>query len=95
MRLLDQDRAKYLMRESDDPMGRLATYSTKLDRMLANIETSKGSNLVYSQFKTVEGLGVLGIALARVGLGGEVHLLDDAPQEGRIDVVPFQDLGSF
>jgi hypothetical protein len=67
MRLLDQDRAKYLMRESDDPMGRLATYSTKLDRMLANIEKSKGSNLVYSQFKTVEGLGVLGIALKANG----------------------------
>ena len=31
--------------------------------MLRRIEASKGSNLVYSQFKTVEGLGVLGVAL--------------------------------
>ena len=46
---------------------RLAMYSTKLDRMLRNILASKGSNLVYSQFKTVEGLGVLGLALKANG----------------------------
>jgi len=46
---------------------RLSTYSNKLDRMIRNILASKGSNLVYSQFKTVEGLGVLGIALKANG----------------------------
>ena len=47
--------------------GALRNYSSKLDRMLRNIQVSKGSNLVYSQFKTVEGLGVLGIALRANG----------------------------
>jgi len=46
----------------------LRNYSTKLDKMLRNIlEGTKGSNLVYSQFKTVEGLGVLSIALKANG----------------------------
>jgi hypothetical protein len=67
MRTLDERRAEYLMMESEDPKGRLATYSTKLAKMLENIEKSKGSNLVYSQFKTVEGLGVLGVALKANG----------------------------
>jgi hypothetical protein len=67
MRTLDERRAEYLMMESEDPKGRLATYSTKLASMLENIEKSKGSNLVYSQFKTVEGLGVLGVALKANG----------------------------
>ena len=67
MRTLDERRGEYLMLESEDPKGRLATYSIKLASMLENIEKSKGSNLVYSQFKTVEGLGVLGIALKANG----------------------------
>jgi hypothetical protein len=67
MRTLDERRAEYLMMESEDPKGRLANYSTKLAKMLENIEKSKGSNLVYSQFKTVEGLGVLGVALKANG----------------------------
>jgi len=67
MRTLDQRRAEFMMLESEDPKGRLANYSTKLSNMLENIEKSKGSNLVYSQFKTVEGLGVLGIALKANG----------------------------
>jgi hypothetical protein len=67
MRTLDERRGEYLMMESEDPKGRLATYSTKLASMLENIEKSKGSNLVYSQFKTVEGLGVLGVALKANG----------------------------
>ncbi len=67
MRTLDERRGEYMMLESEDPKGRLATYSTKLASMLENIEKSKGSNLVYSQFKTVEGLGVLGIALKANG----------------------------
>lgn len=50
-----------------NPQRCLAQYSTKLDRMLRRIQSSNGSNLVYSQFKTVEGLGVLGIALTANG----------------------------
>jgi hypothetical protein len=67
MRTLDERRAEYMMLESEDPKGKLENYSTKLAKMLENIEKSKGSNLVYSQFKTVEGLGVLGIALKANG----------------------------
>jgi hypothetical protein len=53
----------------DDPIEekKLGNYSTKMDHILRRLETSKGSNLVYSQFKTVEGLGVLGIALKANG----------------------------
>uniref|UniRef100_A0A6C0KQW7 Helicase ATP-binding domain-containing protein n=1 Tax=viral metagenome TaxID=1070528 RepID=A0A6C0KQW7_9ZZZZ len=46
---------------------RLGQFSTKLDAILRRIQASKGSNLVYSQFKTVEGMGVLGIALKANG----------------------------
>jgi len=58
---------KYLMLDSPNLESRLENYSTKLDKMLRNINASKGSNLVYSQFKTVEGLGVLGLALKANG----------------------------
>jgi len=47
--------------------GCLSKFSTKMDKMIRKIMISKGSNLVYSQFKTVEGLGVLGIALKANG----------------------------
>jgi len=60
---LDKDRALYLQLDNMNPSARLETYSPKLDQMLRRIGASKGSNLVYSQFKTVEGLGVLGVAL--------------------------------
>jgi hypothetical protein len=64
---LDADRDTFLKLDSHIPEGRLAEYSTKLDHMLRRILLSKGSNLVYSQFKTVEGLGVLGVALKANG----------------------------
>jgi Helicase conserved C-terminal domain len=48
-------------------VNRLSQFSTKLDAILRRIQASKGSNLVYSQFKTVEGMGVLGIALKANG----------------------------
>ena len=38
-----------------------------MDQMLRRILVSKGSNLVYSQFKTVEGLGVFGLVLKANG----------------------------
>lgn len=64
---LDADRDKFLKLDSHIPESRLAEYSTKLDHMLRRILASKGSNLVYSQFKTVEGLGVLGVVLKANG----------------------------
>ena len=45
----------------------LRTYSPKLAEILTRLERIAGSHLVYSQFKTVEGLGVLGIALEANG----------------------------
>ena len=67
MTKLDNERANFL--NLDDPIEekKLGNYSTKMDNILRRLETSKGSNLVYSQFKTVEGLGVLGIALKANG----------------------------
>ena len=67
MKELDKKRDLYLKLDAVNEEGRLATYSTKLDKMIHNILQSKGSNLVYSQFKTVEGLGVLGVALKANG----------------------------
>jgi hypothetical protein len=64
---LDAQRDSFLKLDSHIPEARLAEYSTKLDHMLRRILSSKGSNLVYSQFKTVEGLGVLGITLKANG----------------------------
>jgi len=64
---LDANRENYLKLDSNAAEGRLAQYSTKLDQMLRRIMVSSGSNLVYSQFKTVEGLGVLRLALKANG----------------------------
>jgi hypothetical protein len=57
----------YLNLDDPKPESRLDYYSPKLDHMLRRIQNAKGSNLVYSQFKTVEGLGVLGLALKANG----------------------------
>ena len=67
MEKLDINKDKYLKLDSSNQEGRVAQYSTKIDIMIRNILTSKGSNLVYSQFKTVEGLGVLGLVLQANG----------------------------
>ena len=67
MKKLDSMRDNFLRLESVQPEATLRQYSTKLDHMLRRIEVSRGSNLVYSQFKTVEGLGVLGVALRANG----------------------------
>jgi len=64
---LDTNRDNYLKLDSSVAEGRLAQYSTKLDQMIRRIMVSRGSNLVYSQFKTVEGLGVLRLALKANG----------------------------
>jgi len=41
----------------------LMIYSPKFQKVLDNLETSKGPALVYSNFKTLEGLGIFGLAL--------------------------------
>lgn len=42
-------------------------YSAKLARLLENINTSPGKVLVYSQFRTIEGLGILKLILETAG----------------------------
>jgi hypothetical protein len=69
MRLLKRFRDRFLKMVPLDPKdGGLQRYSTKLYEMIDRINrNNKGSNLVYSQFKVVEGLGVLGVALKANG----------------------------
>ena len=69
MRLLNRFRDRFLrLVPLDLKDGGLERYSTKLYEMIRRInDNTKGSNLVYSQFKVVEGLGVLGIALKANG----------------------------
>lgn len=63
----DDGLSLYLNLSHPDKERCLKNYSTKLDLMLRKINTSHGSNLVYSQFKTVEGLGVLRLILKANG----------------------------
>jgi hypothetical protein len=66
---LNDRRDEFLLVGKRDDYGedQLKNYSSKMDKMIRNLRKSKGSNLVYSQFKTVEGLGVFGIALKANG----------------------------
>lgn len=64
---LDTERDTYFKLESADPTNRLDTYSPKFARIIENIGKAPGSSLVYSQFKTLEGIGILGIALKANG----------------------------
>jgi hypothetical protein len=63
----DDGQSLYLNLTHPDKERCLKNYSTKLHLMLQKINTSHGSNLVYSQFKTVEGLGVLKLILKANG----------------------------
>jgi len=86
MNTLDAKRTEYLMLDSEDSKKRVTEYSTKIDKMIRNILKSKGSNLVYSQFKTVEGLGVLGLALKANGFVEiEIEGGDWAPKASKVD----------
>lgn len=65
----------------------LKTYSNKFHEIIQRIVASRGSSLVYSAFKTVEGIGVLGIAMEANGfmpirlVGSETDLrLDEATE---------------
>ena len=64
---LDMHKNTLLKLDAELPEQRLENYSPKMAQMLRNIINSQGSNLLYSQFKTVEGLGVMGIAMRANG----------------------------
>jgi hypothetical protein len=78
MDTLNAQRALFLKMDNKDPSSRLSEFSPKLYEMIKRINASKGSNLVYSQFKTVEGLGVLSIALQANGYT-PITILGDKP----------------
>jgi hypothetical protein len=67
MKKLYDSKDIFMKLDGETEEGSLKNYSAKLDAMLRRIEVSPGSNLVYSQFSTVEGLGVLSIALQANG----------------------------
>jgi hypothetical protein len=48
----------------------LKTYSPKFDMIINSLNTTQGSALVYSSFRTVEGLGILKLALQAQGYSG-------------------------
>ena len=81
MAKLNANRNQFLKLDSPIEASSLHTYSPKLERILRKLTESPGPNLVYSQFKTVEGLGVLGIALRANGYE-EIKLEgpDDSPR---------------
>lgn len=64
----------------------LQIYSPKFQRVIDNLETTRGPALIYSNFKTLEGLGIFGLALEfqkdyiRLDIeqrGGRWNLVDD------------------
>jgi hypothetical protein len=65
-RCLKQFAKKKLMMTSPPP-NNLEKYSHKYDKILRNIEESPGSNLVYSQFLEMEGIGIFSITMEANG----------------------------
>ena len=65
-RCLKQFAKKKLMRDSPAPHN-LTNYSEKYNKILENIEESPGSNLVYSQFLEMEGIGIFSIVMEANG----------------------------
>jgi superfamily II DNA or RNA helicase len=57
---LDKNKIQFLNKE-------LHLYSPKFKEILKNIKNSKGNTLVYSQFRTVEGIGILKMVLEANG----------------------------
>jgi hypothetical protein len=63
---LDKDGKKYLLLDGAGSTN-LTNYSPKYAAMIRNIEALAGSSLIYSQFKSAEGLGIFGYALRANG----------------------------
>jgi hypothetical protein len=57
---LDKNKNEFLLEK-------LHIYSPKYKKIIENVESSVGTSLVYSQFKMVEGLGLLGMSLRARG----------------------------
>ena len=57
---LDERRDEFLTKD-------LKLYSPKFERIIENMKKTPGTSLVYSQFRTMEGLGIFGLALKARG----------------------------
>ena len=80
---LDKNREKYLTREG------LEIYSPKFLNMYENIvdSTHKGLHLVYSQFRTLEGIGIFRLVLLANGFV-EFKLKRNGDESWSIDILP-------
>jgi hypothetical protein len=87
LKILDKEKDKYL----DIHNGSLKKLSPKYLKMVQNIIKSPGSNLVYSQFRTLIGLAVFGLVLEQTGRyaplrlvkeGGEWRMKENEGEEG-------------
>ena len=80
---LDKNRDQYLT------IDKLKTlYSPKFAKVVQKLQACPGTALIYSQFRTVEGLGILGMALKAVGWAefkikksGDIWVLDVAEED--------------
>ena len=73
---LNRVRNDYLNLDAESPEKQLKNYSPKMDAMLHRINATPGSALVYSQFKTLEGIGVFKIAMKANGYE-EIQLIGE------------------
>ncbi len=87
VRMLAQNSSKYLS------VDKLATYSPKFLTMLNNIldTSNKGIHLIYSQFKTLEGIGIFKIVLKENGFA-EFKLIKSESGEYSFNIKP-EDIG--
>lgn len=80
---LEQNADKYLSRQA------LATYSPKFLAILDNISSPEniGCNLVYSQFRTLEGIGILALVFQQNGFA-RLKLVKNSAGIWRFDMAP-------
>ena len=87
LKLLEDNKEKYLSPEA------LETYSPKFLQILENIQNPDyvGLHLIYSQFRTLEGIGILKLVLEANGFG-HFKLKKDAMGIWQLDIKP-EDIG--
>lgn len=80
---------KFLKEHADEYLTErgLATYSPKFRRVLENLkdDTNRGLHLIYSQFRTIEGIGILQLILEANGFERLIVRKNDTSGEWSID----------
>jgi len=66
-KLKEQSQNLFTLDETKPPDQQLVTYSSKYKAILERIGTSQGSSLIYSTFRTMEGIGIFSIVLESAG----------------------------